>query len=731
MILRRALLCPLLFATIASADPSYELTPDQTARIEKFLPRTYPKLVKRAPVHTVTIGDSILLKWGYDEDNANALKAWGGVFLQELADQFIYTGGVRIVRPPKGQPEKLEQIHGPEITMQNFSRGGRQIFHALQPLTSVAFENSPDLIIVSYGINDAMSQLPLSVYRRNVQDIVDLAKAHSTDLILCGPSAILNDPPSASLALTRPYADTMREVAESNGVYFADLGDLSWLIELKTRKDPLAALKKKKADPAADATSTGEDGTRDLQRVVDLMKPLFNHGTTVDLVHPDTAAHRVLGRRVFRELIDGPKPFPVKTERASFTLEGDDRGTLAFDLVNPSATEKTCTLTPLTPLMWTPQTTPAPVVLPPNGKQRFTIAYARAGRPDALSMTRGDLFTSDEPLVRIPILIKTGSTVRIVDLRATLTPLAVLWDAGTRFNVEGAAKLDASIANTTGASLEGRWTATWMGQIDAGKFTVEPNAQTPVRLSFRMPAPPEPGARLKGTVALKITVGQTALRFERELEVVRNIALQESVPLVSGTSYLRDEAPKFTGPGVTLRAEADAQSLKLTYDLKGFTLQDGPNGAVALDVSLDARSYGKRLMPGATEVVRASVSAADGPGRVAPMQAWTFGTGYNLAFDEKLSKVTLTTQPDGTHRVVLTLPRSYFQLHEWALGNGNSQLGINTSIQIGQPGADAAKPGANATFGLTFSGRQRDDAESLAVLELADKPTGRWTVRLY
>ena len=461
------------------------------------------------------------------------------------------------------------------------------------------------------------------------------------------------------------------------------------------------------------------------------MKPMFNHGTTIDWVHPDTAAHRMLGRRVFRELINGPKAFPVKTDAASFTLEGEDKATLSFDLVNPTATEKTCTLTPLTPLMWTPLSTPAPAVLPANGKQRVSIAYARAGQPDALSMTRGDLFTSDEPLVRLPILLRTGSTVRIAEVRATLTPLAVIWDAGTRFNVEGSAELDALIANTTGASVEGRWTATWMGQIDAGKFTVQPNAQVPLKMSFRMPEPPVPGARLKGTVALKVTIGDHVMRFERELEVVRNVALQESVPLVSGTGYPRDEAPQFSGPGVTLRAEADAQFLKLVYDLKGFTLQDGPNGAVSLDVSLDARSYGKRLTPGATEVVRASVSAADGPGRVAPMQAWTFGTGYNLAFDEKLSKVTHATLPDGTHRMVLTLPRSYFQLHEWALGNGNSQLGINTSIQIWQPGKDAAIPGANVTFGLTFSGRQRDDAESLAVLELADKPTGRWTVRLY
>jgi hypothetical protein len=58
-------------------------------------------------------------------------------------------------------------------------------------------------------------------------------------------------------------------------------------------------------------------------------------------------------------------------------------------------------------------------------------------------------------------------------------------------------------------------------------------------------------------------------------------------------------------------------------------------------------------------------------------------------------------------------------LHEWALGNGNSELGINARLS-----------GGSRSYFLTRTNRHGDDAESLSVLELTDKPTRRWTVRV-
>jgi hypothetical protein len=186
-------------------------------------------------------------------------------------------------------------------------------------------------------------------------------------------------------------------------------------------------------------------------------------------------------------------------------------------------------------------------------------------------------------------------------------------------------------------------------------------------------------------------------------------------------------------PGVIFRADADSNALYLTYDIYGCNLRDNPSGgnALGLEINLDARSYGKRLGPGATDAIRVTASAADGDAQVSPLPPWCFGTGYGMYYDESQIKAKLSSRPDGARRLTITLPRSYLYLHEWAMGNGNSELGINTTMSLWQPGETATASASVLNFGLTYNGRHRDDAESLAVLELADVSTGRWTVRMY
>lgn len=783
------LLLPLLIAGTTLA-ATYDLTPAQAERIEKFLPRTYPKLLKREPVHAICIGDSVMLKYGYDQDNGNVLKAWNGVFLQELADQFVYNGGIRLVKPAKGQPDKLFQFDGPEITIQNFSRGGRQIFHATQPLTTQAFENKPDLVIVSYGINDSVNNLPLSVYRRNVQEIVDLVKAKGSDLILCGPSIILTEPPEQGMALTRPYADTMREVAESNGVFFADLGDLTWLVQVEDRKHPLDELiKKRAADDAAAAAAaatpvapaaTGKGDAKgkggadaaappvappapapkpvlenpiaadidpdpdkkamvSFQTVVDLLKRKFDHGTVVDVVHPDTATSRVLGRRVFQELINGPKAVPWSTGTATLALDGADKAVLTYRLDNPTADEQTYTLLPLVTRQWKPVDAPSQVTLKGGKKTQVTITYARAAKPDGMTPRRGDLFPTHEPFLRLPILTVGGGMVRVQDVRATMTPVAVLWNSGNLYNQGESVEIDGWVYNTTNEPAEGKWEATWMGQKVNGTFKTEGRSQSPFKVKLKMPDAASGTTRVIGTLGFNVTVGSQVLSFDREVEALRNIALKESLPLVTQTAYMRDKVPQLavpngSTPGVAFRADADSNAFFLTFDIYGYNLQDDPTGGGALnvDINLDARSYGKRLAPGTTDAIRISTAAADGDGVVAPMPPWCFGSGYGMYYDEKQVTAKLTSRPDGARRLTVMIPRGYLYLHEWAMGNGNSQLGINTIVAIWQPdeGGNAAT-GDSKVFAITVNGRHRDDAESLAVLELTDKGTNRWTVRCY
>lgn len=754
-------------ASTSTQAASYELNAEQTARVQQYLPRTYAKLAKRAPVHAVCIGDSVMINWSHGADNGNVLKAWNGIFLQELADQFIYNGGVRLVRPAKDQPAKLTNFFGPEITVQNFSRGGRLIFHALQPLSTTAFENDPDLVIVSYGINDCLNGQPLDVYRRNVQQVVDVVKSKGADLILCGPSLILLDPPEQSLALTRPYTDTMREVAQANGVFFADLGDLAWLVQIEKRVHPLDEVKKKLAKEAAKtaaaAAAAAEAAKNDpkapappapprasvienplaeelnndpdkkamvsFQQIVELLKARYNHGDIVDLVHPDTPSQQILGRRVYQELINGPKQVPWTMAAATVNLENADTCKLSYRLENPTQDEQSYAVLPLLTPTWTPQDAPSQVTLKPGKKTQVNITYKRAA--PATTQGRSDLLPPHEAIFRLPVLTVGGGMARIEEARAGVTPIAVLWNTGASFNQQ-AVDLAGRIANTSGQTVVGKWEAKWMDQTATGTFSATAQSEEPFRVRFNFP----PTTRQKGTVTFQVTVGNNVYRFDRELEVVRNISLKESVPLLSPNIYVRDQVqhplmPDTTSPGVIFRADADSNALYLTYDIYGYRLQDSPagSGAVGLELSVDARSYGKRLAPGSTDLIRIVAPAADGDATVAPLPAWVFGNEYAMYYDEKQVKCRLTSRPDGARRVTITLPRGYLYLHEWAMGNANSELGINTAIQIWQNGENGQ--GSYQTFCLTSNGRHRDDAESLAALELSDKPTGRWTVRLY
>ncbi len=760
---RFLLLAAALGALLSTSQgASFDLTPEQAARVQKYLPRTYAKLVKRDPVHVGCIGDSVMINWSYGADNGNVLKAWNGIFLQELADQFIYNGGVRLVRPAKDQPAKLSNFIGPEITVQNFSRGGRLIFHALQPINTVAFENDPDLIIVSYGINDSTNGQPLDVYKTNVQRVVDAVKAKGTDLILCGPSLIVSDLPERSLGLTRPYADTMREVAETNGVFFADLGDLAWLIQLEKRSHPLDEVKKKLAKEAARAAKAEEAAKNDpslpppppapkplldnplademntdpdkkamvsFQQVVDVLKTRFNHGTVVDFVHPDTETQQLLGRRVFQELLNGPKQVPWSMTDAEAKLEADDVCKLSYLMENPTEEEQTFTILPLVSPTWTPQDAPSQLTLKARKQTTVRITYKRS--PAGTSQGRSDLLPPHEPVMRFPILTVGGGLARIEDARATITPLSVTWDTGAHFNQE-ACELHGSIVNTGEKPVSGKWEAVWMGQKVAGTFNTPAGEKEPFIVKLAFP----PTNRQKGTVAFTVTLGATAYHFDRELELMRNFALKEPMPLLAPLTYVRDQVqkplmPDSTSPGVVLKADADSNMLFLTWDIYGYNLLDNPagGGAVGLDVNLDARSYGQRLGPGATDAIRMASSAADGDLAVGSLPAWCFGSGYGMFYDEKQIKCRMSTRPDGARRITMALPRGYLYLHEWALGNGNSQIGINTTIQLFRKGADGQV--GYDTFTLTLNGRHRDDAESLAVLELADKSTQRWTVRLY
>ena len=204
------------------------------------------------------------------------------------------------------------------------------------------------------------------------------------------------------------------------------------------------------------------------------------------------------------------------------------------------------------------------------------------------------------------------------------------------------------------------------------------------------------------------------------------------------TLALTPHAPagKEASPGVRLKADADANALYLIYEISGFNLEDAgaDRNAFEYELRLDARSYGIRLAFGAVDALQLGGRAADGLYPFENPPPWVFGTGYAATYDPQYIRGQLSSAGSGARRFTVTLPRSYLYLHEWAIGNGNSQIGIRTDFAFWKGPREGAQQGdfpGELSFSLVLNGRHPDDAEGMAVLELTDKPTARWTVNPY
>lgn len=745
--------CALLAIATEVKGDDFALTPEQEARIKQYLPRTYAKLSKRNPVHTVAIGDSVMVMYGYGDEYNNSLSAYQTLFLNELADQFYYPGGVRIIKPGKGKPEKLHPLMGVEITQQNLSRGGKLMFHALQMLRSVAFENKPDLVMISYGINDATNNESVEKYRADLEEAVALVKANGADLMLFSPTLTVEDPPEELLARTRPYANAMREVAEANHIWFSDLGDLSWFVRVDDRTAHLKDAKKayearKKLEEESDAPprvspvqsplmeqldpDPEKKAARLFNQVVDDYRKFFNHGDVIDWVHPNADFHRQLGKRIFKELLNGPKTLAWKVSNPVVTLQPDRQLLLTYELENTSNEEQEYSILPLIARHWKPLNAPTGIKVKPGAKELVKITWGMKGDPNLLVAN----MPISEGAICFSIMHASRTQVHIDDLNADIAPVVVAWESGSQFNLEQQVELKAKLVNRSQGAVKGTWEASLMDQKWSGEYAIGAGETEDITLPVTLPN--NGPTRLKKGLNLVVKTDSVSFQFPRVVELSRNFGLKQEVALMQvgdagSKQEITDELPDAGKPGVKFRADADNNALYLTWDVVGINLQDAPNGqpAYVVDFNIDARSYGKRLTNGSTDSVRASGAAADGAGRVGQIPPWSFGSDYAMYFDPAFVHAKLTSRPDGSRRITMVLPRSYLYLHEWKLNNGNSQLGFNTYISLWQNGDETSGGGQYVTYCFNHSVLHRDDAFSLNVLELHDKPTARWTLRLY
>lgn len=654
----------------------FEMTDAQRQRLTQWLPRTLLKLTRRERLHIVLLGDG-MLDGAEAPGNADPLLAsFPGVFAKLLCTQFYYTGGVRIYRPDGTKAPKERKIMGPEIVLQPVEVSS--MVQAAAALTSEGFRGAPDLIIVALGFEDALASTPLQDVEAGLRGMIGAAKAKKIDVLAAGPMLQAAEPAEASLALTRGVASVIAEACAEEGVLFSDLGDLARLI----------------APPPELA-----EGYRSFPVLARQYQSRLVGGALHNASPAGTSLHHAMGEILFQDVMDGmPKvPWEVGNIRGG-PLDGT-RFQLTAELKNSGMSPLRLTLLPLPTTLARPQDASPDVILAAGGSQAVSIIYSRSSTPD-------------ESKLRLPLMVISGSTARIHDLVTPVRPVGVVMKSRTTYNHEGVFNPGIEMLNEGAARFVGSWNLEFGGQKMAGKLDLPADAhETPdVKLDLAMTA----GSTVRQTRPLTFQI-ETAGRksdFSRKIEIIRNLGLRQEIPLSA-------EDGRVTG--AKLQFDADGQKLFVTCDLNGIDLIDNGGSGIAYEATLhlDARRYGQRLTPGAIAGIRILGKAADGEATVQKPAAWAFGTGYAARFEAKEIKATLSSTPAGLRRLTITLPRTYLYDHEWALNNGNSQLGVNFTLRA-----------AGRRLFLTSSSRHPEDAEALAVLELTDKPTLRATVRV-
>ncbi|MFC5453992.1 hypothetical protein [Prosthecobacter fluviatilis] len=657
----------------------FDLSPVQRDRWRKYLPQTLLKLTRRERVQIVVLGDAILDGVTSEAGVDPMLKSFAGVFAKKLASQFYYTGGVRIVRPGGKLRDKDSKVMGPEILIQPVQTSS--IMSAASALSTLGFQGLPDLVLLAQGLEDGLAGVSAADVAVAFRSLLDTARGKHLEVIVAGPVPQAAEPEEASLACTRGPSCVLREASIREGVIFSDMGDLSRLLE-------------------APAGAKGADQI--FPALMQQYQSLLNSPSSQGPMTPTTAMHAEMGRILYQDVMQGAPAVSWEISAATATLAGQGQMTLEFLLANTRREPLALTVLPLVPAGLKPKDTNPEFQLNAGAKQTVKLSYAITD-------------TRELPLVdgrmRLPVLVVAGKQSRIEDIVVTLRPFSIAWNARVAFNQEAEFSPELEIENSAGTGLSVAWESEWAGKKQAGKLALD--AGNSELLKLALPLPSEGQNQFRRVLPLKLALSSNGGRqiFDRDVELTRNMGLKESVKLSAADAQ---------ESAVTLRADADSMKLFLTLDLTGVSLVDDSSGkAFELLLNIDARSYGERLTPGATAALRISGKAADGDLEVSPIAPWAFGSGYAAVFDPKEIQAALTSSAGGGRRLTISLPKSYLYRHEWALGNGNSQLGLNVRFS-----------GGGRDYFLTRSRRQGDDAESLSVLELTDKPTLRWTVRV-
>jgi lysophospholipase L1-like esterase len=510
--------CLLVCAGVKSA-PGQGLETEQRERLAAAMPNLLAKLEQHAPIHVIVLGDSVSNYYlpGGAEGSEVFIRAYHSEFLRRLADRFYYTGGVRDIKPRKGNPENLFPSVGPEITVHNQTRNGSVVLQALQWLTTDGFDNPPDLAIINFGINDAAFRLGTVRYSQILNRCVQLCKGAGAEVLVLGCNAVSGTDPRWDIGSTRPYAMAAKRVAEANGCTFIDLGDAS--VRAPRQKVP----KREDAFPSAVRT---------------LESTLFSHSPPdPDKTHPTARSHRLLGRALADVFFDGvPERGYDMSASFQYPQKDEKQATLSLRLVNRSDKERGGVLCPLTiGQSWRPAEQDLTFTLAPSATLDIEVPYnAVADDPydGRISVFHGIITTS--------FVIVDQVEQRLYDVESVCYPVSVDWPVRGMIEIRDQFSFTSTVRNNTRENITGRYRAEWHGQVQQGELLVGANEKQALTFTFKVPE--DVDYRVKESLNLEVTAGGKNYRFHNLVEASRAFSLNQRIPLVHRTEYLPDAA---------------------------------------------------------------------------------------------------------------------------------------------------------------------------------------------
>lgn len=725
--------------------------------MKKYLPRTSAKMAVReadAEVHVTVLGDGVSNYFQPEvEDRYATQNVWWRIFLNKLASNYFFTGGVREANAsrlqrlrtktaqalhlreeeddaPRPAPPLAEFTSGPSIAVTNLARDGATVVQALQSLTTEAFDNDPDLILIMYGTDDAPAGTSLKTYRQTLEEAVKICRLHQADLILAAPPLIAGKDSRLMLAATRPYAVAAREVATAAGILFLDAGAGQAECEL------------------------GPDGPERadcFDHAVAHILEQYEHGSVEDYYHPNALGHRRIGEAAWRSLLSGPNTETLGVT-GSFTLPSkpNDPAVLEITVRNPSEEKVGAIATGCLAVdrRWMPKQ----ALSEPEANQELSAADALSslakGRtlriPCELLPSAGpalgprlDLGFGEEEIMRTSLFLSSGERTRLVDVILSVVPLVVTFPVGRLEAQSNELVVEASVRATSANPFSGSAELIWRGQSQNFDLSIPSGQKQSMRL--RLPLPKSTDQRyLKSLLTLNFKDASGQYTFSREIEATRNLRLDEPTPLMMRGQALADAKPESwqpsaDSPGITFKAEENG--LYLIFDLPpADPNRSKTQPSARIDVSIDARGPNNRGRLGFCDQAQLDIPWEDGRLSVGHLRPALFGDGYDRELDPRFFLASLTTQPSGRRQVRLSIPRNYFYLHQWSLRDaGQNTLGVNTQVNLLE--TSPQHPDGifvfEKTYGLINNGLHRHDPQSLAVLELSSGPSVKWSARIY